>query len=274
MGVDVAALVVEDSSVAALASADEEDDVVGLGKAAYVGHAVCDLTADGVGVFEIDVGADVGLDVVYDLAEAIETHGGLAVEADGCVHVETADFAGAFDDDGGALGLADEAEDFGVSVFAEDDDLLGGGGLCAFLVFFAYAVLEVEDDGTGGVDNVYVLLLGLVVGGGGLAVGTEQDVAVVELVELVVVNGLQAHVLQTVALGAVVYDIAEAVELLTVFEFVFRLAYGAGHSEAETASFVNFNNHACCWGIVMLVLSSTMASGAWVRGEISRWLSM
>ena len=205
------ALSEEDASVAALAPTDEEDHVVGLGKAAYVGHTVGYLTADGVGVFEVDVGTDVGLYIVYYLAEAVEAFGGLAVETDVGVHVEPADFGGAFDDDGSALGLSDEPEDFGVAVFAEDDYLLGGGGLLALLVFFAYAVLEMEDYGAGGVDDVYVLLLGLVVGGGGLAVGSQQEVAVVELAELGVVDGLQAHVLQAAALGAVVYDVTEAV---------------------------------------------------------------
>ena len=205
------ALSEEDASVAALAPADEENYVVGLGETAYVGHTVGDLTADGVGVLEVDVGTDVGLDIVYYLTEAVEAFGGLAVEADVGVHVESADFGGAFDDDGSALGLSDKPEDFGVAVFAEDDYLLGGGGLLALLVFFAYAVLEMEDYGTGGVDDVYVLLLGLVVGGGGLAVGSQQEVAVVELAELGVVYGLQAHVLQAAALGAVVYDVTEAV---------------------------------------------------------------
>ena len=75
-------------------------------------------------------------DVIDDGAEAVERHGGLAVEGDGTAEVDALkEVVEVLDDDGVAFGLADESEHFGVSVFAENDDLRLG--IAVVLVFDA-----------------------------------------------------------------------------------------------------------------------------------------
>ena len=104
--------------------------------------------------------------------------------------------------------------------------------------------------------------------------GTKQDVGITQGVVCSVVYGLKTKLLEAAAFFTIVHNVTQAIELLSIAQFLFSLSYGSGYSEAETASFVNFNNHSCCSFIVMLLLSSTIASSACVRGEISRWESM
>ena len=68
--------------------------------------------------------------------------------------VEFLDVVELFDDDGFAVCLSDEPKDLCMSVFAENDDLTFGiVGFCVVLVLFFDALLELEDDGAGGVDG-------------------------------------------------------------------------------------------------------------------------
>ena len=91
-----------------------------------------------------------------------------------------------------------------------------------------------------------------------------------KIVVLGMTYSLQSHLLQTAALLAIMHNVTQAIEFLSIAQFFLSLAYGSGYSEAETTSFVNFNNHSCCSLIVILLLSSTIASSACVSGEISR----
>ena len=47
------------------------------------------------------------------------------------------------------------------------------------------------------------------------------------------VDGHKSHLLQTVTLLAVVYDVAQTIELSLFGKFLFRLADGTRHTEAE-----------------------------------------
>ena len=238
------------------------------GEFPYVRHAVGHLAADGVSVFERGIGRDVVLYVFHYGAETVQGLCRLAVQADVSVHVQSANFLRTLYHDGRAFCLAYKPKNLGMTVFAEDDNLLLVLRVCR--VFLADTFLQVQDNGTCGIHDMDIVLLRLFVGGGRFAMGAEQDVGVAQGVVCVVVYGLQAKLLQTAAFLAVVHDVPQAVEFLSIAQFFFCLSYGSGHSEAEATSFVNFNNHSCCSAIVMLLLSRTIASSAWVRGDISR----
>ena len=77
LGVDLLTGGVEDLAVAALESADEDDDVVASSKFLNVGQSVGYLTADGIEGTELCRSLDVLGDVVDDLAESFQGLGGL-----------------------------------------------------------------------------------------------------------------------------------------------------------------------------------------------------
>ena len=121
-----------------------------------------------------------------------------------------------FNDDGVAVGLANESEHFGVAVFPENHDLRGGFSLCQKLprgfVLLLDAPLQLQHHGTGGIDDFDVVPTGNFVGLRRFAVGPEQHFRIAERVELLVVDGEKAALVEPFHLLAVVDDVAEAVE--------------------------------------------------------------
>ena len=224
-------LVKEGTPITAFATADEEDDVVLGSEFADMGDAVGYLAADGVVVGEGGLGRDVALDEIDHLTETVEGLGGLAVEGDVALEVKAAGFLRSLNDDGCACRLSHEAEDFGVAALAEDDNLLAVVGVGVVLAFDAF--LQMEDNGTGGINEVAVVALGLQVGGGWLAVGTQKNVGIPKLCEGVVVNCHKPGLAQALYLATVVHDVAEAVEGLSFLQFLLCFANGARHAEAE-----------------------------------------
>ena len=153
VGVHMQALVVEHLAVRTLSAAVEKDEVVLGGKTGDIGYAVGNGTADGVEALEGSFGRDMGLDVVDDTMELIERLRGLAVEVDIAGEVEFSDLVEVLDDDSRALGLSDESEHLGMTFLSEDDNLSA-----TRLKLFLDALLELEDHGTGGIDDLDVVL--------------------------------------------------------------------------------------------------------------------
>ena len=115
------------------------------------------------------------------------------------------------------------------------------------------ALLELEHHRAGGIDDLDVVAAGDFVGLWGFAVGTEEHLHIVEFTHVVVVDGDEAHVFQTLALHTVVDDIAETIEFwrwrlripsnVLGSEFFFGLADGGGHAETKATARVYFNLH-------------------------------
>ena len=110
------------------------------------------------------------------------------------------------DDDGGGVGLSHEAQHLGVTFLTEDHYLA-----LAHLILFLDALLELEHHRAGGIDDLDVVATGDLVGLWGFAVGTEEHLYIVEFAHIVVVDGDEAHIFQTLALHTVVDDIAETI---------------------------------------------------------------
>ena len=119
------AFVEKHTPVAALLAADEEYGVVLQGEAADVGHTVCHLSADGVVIRKGGLRADVLLDVIDYLAELVERHCRLGVEADVAVEVQLLGILCRLDNDGRFLRLSHQADYLSMAVLPEDDNLLG-----------------------------------------------------------------------------------------------------------------------------------------------------
>ena len=75
---------------------------------------------------------------------------------------------------------------------------------------------------------------------------TEEHTNTMQLLELFVINGNESHRTQTFTLHAIVYDVAQAIKRSPLLQFLLSLAYGRGHTEAKSRTFVNLNaNHLC-----------------------------
>ena len=82
MLIDCLACFEEGASVGTFLAADEEDGIVAGAEVQQGGHAVGDLAADGVVIFERGGGVDVLLYVSDDVAEVVEGFCGLGEQAD------------------------------------------------------------------------------------------------------------------------------------------------------------------------------------------------
>ena len=109
VGIETLTLVEEHFAVAALTTADKEDEVVAGGKLRDVGHAVGDGAADGVEALEGGCGGDVRLDIVDDAVELVEALGGLRIEIDVAREVELGHLVEGLYHDGIALRLSHKA---------------------------------------------------------------------------------------------------------------------------------------------------------------------
>lgn len=220
-GIDADGLAVEHTSVAALFAADKKDDVVAVGKLAYVGDAVGNLPADGVEIAELVGVQDVLMDELDDFAETVERLGRLTVKGDGTVEVELVlHVIEIFDHDGMAADLSHQSYDFGVSLFAEYHNLcVGVAGK-----FVLDALLKMENDGTGGIDDVDIVPTGCIVGLRRFAVCPQQEFGIVEVIEVGMFDGLQTESTQTLAFTPVMHNITKAEERLALRQFLFCLA--------------------------------------------------
>ena len=75
--------------------------------------------------------------------------------------------------------------------------------------------------------------------------GAQKHFHVMEFTQVSVVDGNESQIFQTLALHAVVDDVAQAVEsLITRAKFFLGFLYGSSDPEAEATTFVDFNlNH-------------------------------
>lgn len=234
VGIDTLTLVEEHFAVAALTTADKENEVVAGGKLRDVGHAVGDGATDGVEALEGGCGGDVRLDIVDDAMELVERLGGLRVEEDVACKIELLDVIKVFNDDGVACCLANQSQHFCVSFLAEDDNLS-----TSRVILFLDTLLQLQYHRTGCIDNLDVVTACQFVGGWGLTMSTQQYLYIVELCHLFMVDGDKPHLAQTVALHTVVNDIAQAVEGVTLGQLLLGLLDGGSHSEAEATAAVN-----------------------------------
>lgn len=123
IGIDAQALVEQYLAVAALATADEKDEVMAGSKGGDVGHAVGYVATDGVETAEGGLGRYVLLDVLDDALKLVERLGGLGVEVDITGEVELLHVFKLLDNDCLAIGLSDESQHLGMAILAEDDNL-------------------------------------------------------------------------------------------------------------------------------------------------------
>ena len=68
----------------------------------------------------------------------------------------------------------------------------------------------------------------------------EQHLHIVQLCQLLVVDGDETHLFQTITFLTVMDDITQTVEGLALGQFLFCLSDGGGHTKTEATAVVNF----------------------------------
>ena len=100
-------------------------------------------------------------------------------------------------DNGVAFGLSYKSQHLGMSVLTENHDvaLLAGSVKFRSFILLLDSLLESQHHGACGINNLYVVVAGQFVGLGRFAVGTEQDLDVVQALHLSVVDSDESHLL-------------------------------------------------------------------------------
>ena len=149
---------------------------------------------------------DMRLDIVDDAMELIERLRSLGVEVDVAGEIELCHLIEVLDDDGLGLGLTYETKYLSMTFLTEDHDLRG-----VFIILFLDALLELEHHRTGGIDDLDVVLTGELIGLRGFAMGTQQYLDIMQLAHIIVIDGDQSHLAQTITLHTIVDDITKTV---------------------------------------------------------------
>jgi hypothetical protein len=61
--------------------------------------------------------------------------------------------------------------------------------------------------------------------------------------KLIMLNSGKSETTQSLALHAIVHDVAQATQLLSGFQSLLRLLYGCGNAEAESRAVIYFYRH-------------------------------
>ena len=109
----------------------------------------------------------------------------LRVEVNVSREVEPLHIIQIFNNDGVSLGLSYQPEHLGVAVFSEDDNLR----LRRCLILPLDAALQLQHHWAGGIDEGDIVLAGKSIGGRRFSVSAQQHLHVVQLGQLVVING-------------------------------------------------------------------------------------
>jgi hypothetical protein len=236
VGVYTVAFMEKHLAVAALLATYKEYQIVAGGELCNVGQSVGHLAADGVETAEGGGGCDVLLDVIDYLVEFIEAHGGLRVEVDVTREVESFHVVEVFHHDGFLVGLSHETEHFRMTVLSENHDLCFG--IAVELSFDSS--LQCQHHRAGGVNDFNVVASSRFVGLWWLTVGTQQHGDVMQPGQLLMIDGDESVLVQSLHFHAVVHDVAETVEPLPGSELFFSFFDGSGYAEAETAATIYF----------------------------------
>ena len=261
------------TAVTTFSPTNEENEIVRGSETSDVFQPICHLTANGIGVAELDTGSHALLNDLNNLSELRERFGRLRVEKHGAREINTVQFLDALYHNSLAACLPHKTKHFGMTFLAKDDNLR----INARLSIAMNALLDAEHHRTCGINKLDVVGAGYGIGLRRLTVGSQQYTHVVKMTELLVIDGDKSHPAQAFTFLAVVDNVAQRIERHTAAQFLLGLADGGRNAKAESTALVNLDyhvysslhtrkycpiSHSFCWGMVRLLLSSRMASSA------------
>ena len=257
IGVSIKTLGKQNTSVAALGSTNKEDELVSGGEIAYLRNAVGHRAADGIKTAKGHSWFHAVFDFLNYMLEFLHTLGRLGVQVDVAGIVNIVNLVDIFDDGGMTLGLAYEAQHLGMTTLTVDDDLRGWLVVINAVVGGMDALLQFQHNRAGGIDNLDMVASGGLIGLGRFAMGAQQHLHVMQAFQLLVGDSLKAAACQTIYLGSVVHDVAQAIQVPTLVKFLLGLADGCCHSEAESRPVVNLDDrHVLSRLLISMVISA------------------
>ena len=176
------------------------------------------------------------LDIVDNPMKLIQRLGGLREEIHITCEIQTFHILETFNHNSPSIGLSHQSQHFCMSRFAKDDKL----GMRVLVALGLDAALQLQHHGTGGINDFDMVLTGQLIGLRRLTVCAEQHLHIMQMAQLLMVDGNESHPFQPLTLHAVVHDVTQTVERGALGQFLLGLADGSGHSEAETTAIVYF----------------------------------
>ena len=140
-----------------------------------------------------------------------------------------------------------ESQHLGMAALAVNDNL--GSALARFTSTEGGidALLQLEHYRAGGIYDLDAVAAGGLVGLGRLTMSPEQHLHVMQLFQLLMGDGFQATVGQSVHFGSIVHNVAQAVQVPCLFKFFLCLADGCGHPKTESRPLINLNDGHVKW---------------------------
>ena len=122
-----------------------------------------------------------------------------------------------------------------MTILSEDDNLfiIDHCPFHLFIVFLLDALLQVQHNGACGINEVDGMFSGKGVCGRRLSMSAQQHLRIMDVSHLLVIDGHQSHLLQSITLLTIVHNVTQAIELLLLGQFLFRLADSTRHTKAE-----------------------------------------
>ena len=170
----------KNATVAALAAAHKEYEFVLAGELANLRDPVGYRAADGVIALKLDARLHALADLVDDASKFLHRLGGLRVEVDVSRVVNLVDLVDVFDDQCLTASLAHQTVDLGMTALAVDDYLRPMRGIL-IVIGGGDALLQLEYDGAGGIDNLDIVAAGSLIGFGRFSMCPQQHLHIVQL---------------------------------------------------------------------------------------------
>jgi len=123
-----------------------------------------------------------------------------------------------------------------MSLLAKDNNLAWTS-----LILFLDALLQLEHYRTRGINDFNIILTSQLIGFRGLTMRTQQHLHVVQLAQLVMIDGDEPHLAQALTLHTIVYYITQTIQFIAFGQFFLSLLYSSGYSEAEATAVINLN---------------------------------
>ena len=108
-----------------------------------------------------------------------------------------------------------------------------------FVLFFN-ATLQRQHHRTGGIYNLDVVFSSQFVGFRGFSMCSQQHLHIVQLAQIIVVNGHQSAFMQTLHFNTIMHNVAQTVQRFSLGQFFLCFLYGRCHAETKATATVNF----------------------------------